>query len=172
MKIRAVFRHATLALAGAAALTLTACSDNGGSQAPQAPDDAATVTSPAVEGDTSINPDGDGDRDRADVSAPVGEPTTQTQTQAENQGQAAEPAPQPGSRPAEGPPCEVSGYTENAERALTEENVGKDEVVHVVAEGCSDNGEVGWEDEGYWEIGLDGTDVDIYPNGVVNEVDR
>lgn len=172
MKIRAGFRGATLALTGAATLTLTACSGDGGTPAPQAPDEAVTVTSSTVEGDTSINPDGDGDRDRADVSAPVDAPTSQTRTQAENQGQAAEPAPHPGSRPAEGPPCEVSGYTENAERELLNENVSKDEVVHVVAEGCADNGEVDWEDEGYWEIEVGEIDVDIYPNGVVNEVDR
>lgn len=81
-------------------------------------------------------------------------------------------APEPGPRPADGPPCEVSGYTAYAEQELIEENVSREQVSEAIAAGCAGGAQVDWEDDGYWEIEFRDLDIDIYPNGVVSEVDR
>ena len=149
---RARFRRAGVALLGVAALTLSAC--NGTDTTTTTPDDPATI-SPT---DPVIPEDGTG-QDVPGQDAPA-------------QGAPAAAAPEPGPRPAEGPPCEVTGYTAYAEQELLEENVSRDEVSEVISQGCAGGAQVDWEDDGYWEIEFRDIDVDIYPNGVVSEVDR
>lgn len=137
------FRTSAVALTGVAALFLGACSA-ANDPVPNTGSGQVTVTSTA---NAPANVP-------ADTPAPT--PVTQDREQGETTGQ----------------PCEVSGYTADAEDDLRDEDVSREEVAHVVSETCAGNGESDWDDDGYWELELGDIDIDIRPDGTVLEIDR
>lgn len=175
MRSRTGARHAALVLMGTAALTLAACT---GGATPQTSGEAVTVTSTAPTAPAAAEEVGRGEGAGGERPADSGQPDTPAgQDGGRDRGQAqqpqgAAPAPQPGPRPADGPPCEATSYTVEAQHEMRDENVTPEEVADVLARACAGGGEVEWEDDGYWEIEVGEIDVDVYPNGVVHDVDR
>lgn len=69
-------------------------------------------------------------------------------------------------------PADITGYTGEAERDLTEERLTKDEVAQVLQRAHNGEGKVKWDNDGYWEVEVGGVDIDIDQNGLVLNVDR
>ena len=69
-------------------------------------------------------------------------------------------------------PTEITGYSGEAERDLTEERLTKDEVAQVLQRAHNGEGKVKWDNDGYWEVEVGGVDIDIDQNGLVLNVDR
>lgn len=154
------FRRVSIAAATAAlGLTLAACS-NGGNGAP------VTVTETAAPAQqNNQNNQGSG---QATVTVTEG-----AGANAGNNAGAGAGAGQAGGNAATNNlPTDITGYTGEAERDLTEERLTKDEVAQVLQRAHNGEGKVKWDNDGYWEVEVGGIDIDIDQNGLVLNVDR
>lgn len=154
------FRRVSIAAATAAlGLTLVACS-NGGNGAP------VTVTETAAPAQqNNQNNQGSG---QATVTVTEG-----AGANAGNNAGAGAGAGQAGGNAATNDlPTDITGYTGEAERDLTEERLTKDEVAQVLQRAHNGEGKVKWDNDGYWEVEVGGIDIDIDQNGLVLNVDR
>ena len=155
------FRRVSIAAATAAlGLTLAACS-NGGTSAP------VTVTETAAP--SQQNNQGNQDSGQATVTVTEGaNANTGGNAGAGNAG-----AGQAGGNAATNDlPTEITGYSGEAERDLTEERLTKDEVAQVLQRAHNGEGKVKWDNDGYGEVEVGGIDIDIDQNGLVLNVDR
>lgn len=149
------FRRVSIAAATAAlGLTLAACS-NGGSSAP------VTVTETAAPADQSSQSNQNGGKETVTVT-----PGADANANGGNAGQAG------GNAATNDLPTEITGYSGEAERDLTEERLTKDEVAQVLQRAHNGEGKVKWDNDGYWEVEVGGVDIDIDQNGLVLNVDR
>ena len=149
------FRRVSIAAATAAlGLTLAACS-NGGSSAP------VTVTETAAPADQSSQSNQNGGKETVTVT-----PGADANANGGNAGQAG------GNAATNDLPTEITGYSGEAERDLTEERLTKDEVTQVLQRAHNGEGKVKWDNDGYWEVEVGGVDIDIDQNGLVLNVDR
>lgn len=152
------FRRVSIAAATAAlGLTLAACS-NGGSSAP------VTVTETAAPADQSSQSNQNGGKETVTVT-----PGADANANGGNAGQAGQAG---GNAATNDLPTEITGYSGEAERDLTEERLTKDEVAQVLQRAHNGEGKVKWDNDGYWEVEVGGVDVDIDQNGLVLNVDR
>ncbi|MDN8626867.1 hypothetical protein [Corynebacterium ureicelerivorans] len=69
-------------------------------------------------------------------------------------------------------PRAVTGYTDEARAEMAEDGLAEADVQAVVDAAHAGDAEVEWDDDGYWELGWQGIDVDITPDGLVREADR
>ena len=69
-------------------------------------------------------------------------------------------------------PRAVTGYTDEARAEMAEDGLAEADVPAVVDAAHAGDAEVEWDDDGYWELGWQGIDVDITPDGLVREADR
>ena len=69
-------------------------------------------------------------------------------------------------------PRAVTGYTDEARAEMAEDGLAEADVQAVVDAAHAGDAEVEWDDDGYWELGWQGIDVDITPDGQVREADR
>ncbi|CAM2928674.1 hypothetical protein QP919_05805 [Corynebacterium propinquum] len=152
------FRRVSIAAATAAlGLTLAACS-NGGSSAP------VTVTETAAPADQSSQSNQNGGKETVTVT-----PGADANANGGNAGQAGQAG---GNAATNDLPTEITGYSGEAERDLTEERLTKDEVAQVLQRAHNGEGKVKWDNDGYWEVEVGGVDIDIDQNGLVLNVDR
>lgn len=152
------FRRVSIAAATAAlGLTLAACS-NGGSSAP------VTVTETAAPADQSSQSNQNGGKETVTVT-----PGADANVNGGNAGQAGQAG---GNAATNDLPTEITGYSGEAERDLTEERLTKDEVAQVLQRAHNGEGKVKWDNDGYWEVEVGGVDIDIDQNGLVLNVDR
>ena len=152
------FRRVSIAAATAAlGLTLAACS-NGGSSAP------VTVTETAAPADQSSQSNQNGGKETVTVT-----PGADANANGGNAGQAGQAG---GNAATNDLPTEITGYSGEAERDLTEERLTKDEVAQVLQRAHNGEGKVKWDNDGYWEVEVGGVDIDIDQNGMVLDVDR
>ena len=152
------FRRVSIAAATAAlGLTLAACS-NGGSSAP------VTVTETAAPADQSSQSNQNGGKETVTVT-----PGADANANGGNAGQAGQAG---GNAATNDLPTEITGYSGEAERDLTEERLTKDEVAQVLQRAHNGEGKVKWDNDGYWEVEVGGVDIDIDKNGLVLSVDR
>ena len=152
------FRRVSIAAATAAlGLTLAACS-NGGSSAP------VTVTETAAPADQSSQSNQNGGKETVTVT-----PGADANANGGNAGQAGQAG---GNAATNDLPTEITGYSGEAERDLTEERLTKDEVTQVLQRAHNGEGKVKWDNDGYWEVEVGGVDIDIDQNGLVLNVDR
>ena len=152
------FRRVSIAAATAAlGLTLAACS-NGGSSAP------VTVTETAAPADQRSQSNQNGGKETVTVT-----PGADANANGGNAGQAGQAG---GNAATNDLPTEITGYSGEAERDLTEERLTKDEVAQVLQRAHNGEGKVKWDNDGYWEVEVAGVDIDIDQNGLVLNVDR
>ena len=152
------FRRVSIAAATAAlGLTLAACS-NGGSSA------LVTVTETAAPADQSSQSNQNGGKETVTVT-----PGADANANGGNAGQAGQAG---GNAATNDLPTEITGYSGEAERDLTEERLTKDEVAQVLQRAHNGEGKVKWDNDGYWEVEVGGVDIDIDQNGLVLNVDR
>ncbi|MDK4251438.1 hypothetical protein QPX11_03665 [Corynebacterium propinquum] len=152
------FRRVSIAAATAAlGLTLAACT-NGGSSAP------VTVTETAAPADQSSQSNQNGGKETVTVT-----PGADANANGGNAGQAGQAG---GNAATNDLPTEITGYSGEAERDLTEERLTKDEVAQVLQRAHNGEGKVKWDNDGYWEVEVGGVDIDIDQNGLVLNVDR
>ena len=152
------FRRVSIAAATAAlGLTLAACS-HGGSSAP------VTVTETAAPADQSSQSNQNGGKETVTVT-----PGADANANGGNAGQAGQAG---GNAATNDLPTEITGYSGEAERDLTEERLTKDEVAQVLQRAHNGEGKVKWDNDGYWEVEVGGVDIDIDQNGLVLNVDR
>lgn len=152
------FRRVSIAAATAAlGLTLAACS-NGGSSAP------VTVTETVAPADQSSQSNQNGGKETVTVT-----PGADANANGGNAGQAGQAG---GNAATNDLPTEITGYSGEAERDLTEERLTKDEVAQVLQRAHNGEGKVKWDNDGYWEVEVGGVDIDIDQNGLVLNVDR
>lgn len=159
MKSNTFRRVSIAAVTAALGLTLAACS-NGGNGAP------VTVTETAAPAQqNNQNNQGSG---QATVTVTEG-----AGANAGNNAGAGAGAGQAGGNAATNNlPTDITGYTGEAERDLTEERLTKDEVAQVLQRAHNGEGKVKWDNDGYWEVEVGGIDIDIDQNGLVLNVDR
>ena len=69
-------------------------------------------------------------------------------------------------------PAAVTGYTDEARKDMTEDNVTEAEVEAVLQAALEGNAKVEWDDDGYFELEHNGIDIDVDPQGLVRDVDR
>lgn len=69
-------------------------------------------------------------------------------------------------------PRAVTGYTDEARAEVAEDGLTEADVQAVLDAAHAGDAEVEWDDDGYWELGWQGIDVDITPDGLVREADR
>ena len=152
------FRRVSIAAATAAlGLTLAACS-NGGSSAP------VTVTETAAPADQSSQSNQNGGKETVTVTSGA-----DANANGGNAGQGGQAG---GNTATNDLPTEITGYSGEAERDLTEERLTKDEVAQVLQRAHNGEGKVKWDNDGYWEVEVGGVDIDIDQNGLVLNVDR
>lgn len=156
------FRRVSIAAATAAlGLTLAACS-NGGNGAP------VTVTETAAPAQqNNQNNQGSG---QATVTVTEGAGANAGNNAGAGAGAGAGQA--GGNAATNDLPTDITGYTGEAERDLTEERLTKDEVAQVLQRAHNGEGKVKWDNDGYWEVEVGGIDIDIDQNGLVLNVDR
>lgn len=154
------FRRVSIAAATAAlGLTLAACS-NGGNGAP------VTVTETAAPAQQNNQNNQNSGQETVTVTEGAG-------ANAGNNAGAGAGAGQVGGNAATNNlPADITGYTGEAERDLTEERLTKDEVAQVLQRAHNGEGKVKWDNDGYWEVEVGGVDIDIDQNGLVLNVDR
>ncbi|MDK4240900.1 hypothetical protein [Corynebacterium pseudodiphtheriticum] len=154
------FRRVSIAAATAAlGLTLAACS-NGGNGAP------VTVTETAAPAQQNNQNNQNSGQETVTV-------TPGADANAGNNAGAGAGAGQVGGNAATNNlPADITGYTGEAERDLTEERLTKDEVAQVLQRAHNGEGKVKWDNDGYWEVEVGGVDIDIDQNGLVLNVDR
>lgn len=154
------FRRVSIAAATAAlGLTLAACS-NGGNGAP------VTVTETAAPAQQNNQNNQNSGQETVTVTEDAG-------ANAGNNAGAGAGAGQVGGNAATNNlPADITGYTGEAERDLTEERLTKDEVAQVLQRAHNGEGKVKWDNDGYWEVEVGGVDIDIDQNGLVLNVDR
>lgn len=154
------FRRVSIAAATAAlGLTLAACS-NGGNGAP------VTVTETAAPAQQNNQNNQNSGQETVTV-------TPGADANAGNNAGAGAGAGQAGGNAATNNlPADITGYTGEAERDLTEERLTKDEVAQVLQRAHNGEGKVKWDNDGYWEVEVGGVDIDIDQNGLVLNVDR
>ncbi|MDC7087805.1 hypothetical protein [Corynebacterium pseudodiphtheriticum] len=154
------FRRVSIAAATAAlGLTLAACS-NGGNGAP------VTVTETAAPAQQNNQNNQNSGQETVTV-------TPGADANAGNNAGAGAGAGQAGGNAATNDlPTNITGYSGEAERDLTEERLTKDEVAQVLQRAHNGEGKVKWDNDGYWEVEVGGIDIDIDQNGLVLNVDR
>lgn len=154
------FRRVSIAAATAAlGLTLAACS-NGGNGAP------VTVTETAAPAQQNNQNNQNSGQETVTV-------TEGAAANAGNNAGAGAGAGQAGGNAATNNlPADITGYTGEAERDLSEERLTKDEVAQVLQRAHNGEGRVKWDNDGYWEVEVGGIDIDIDQNGLVLNVDR
>lgn len=154
------FRRVSIAAATAAlGLTLAACS-NGGNGAP------VTVTETAAPAQQNNQNNQNSGQETVTVTEGAG-------ANAGNNAGAGAGAGQTGGNAATNNlPADITGYTGEAERDLSEERLTKDEVAQVLQRAHNGEGRVKWDNDGYWEVEVGGIDIDIDQNGLVLNVDR
>lgn len=154
------FRRVSIAAATAAlGLTLAACS-NGGNGAP------VTVTETAAPAQQNNQNNQNSGQETVTVTEGAG-------ANAGNNAGAGAGAGQAGGNAATNDlPTNITGYSGEAERDLTEERLTKDEVAQVLQRAHNGEGKVKWDNDGYWEVEVGGIDIDIDQNGLVLNVDR
>ena len=157
MKMKNYRRVSIAAATAALGLTLAACS-NGGSSAP------VTVTETAAPADQSSQSNQNGGKETVTVT-----PGADANANGGNAGQAGQAG---GNAATNDLPTEITGYSGEAERDLTEERLTKDEVAQVLQRAHNGEGKVKWDNDGYWEVEVGGVDIDIDQNGLVLNVDR
>ena len=69
-------------------------------------------------------------------------------------------------------PRAVTGYTDEARAEMAEDGLTEADVQAVLDAAHAGDAEAEWDDDGYWELGWQGIDVDITPDGLVREADR
>ena len=157
MKMKNYRRVSIAAATAALGLTLVACSDNG-SSAP------ATVTETVASTDQGNQSNQNGGKETVTVTS--GADANANGGNAGQRGQAG------GNAATNDLPTEITGYSGEAERDLTEERLTKDEVTQVLQRAHNGEGKVKWDNDGYWEVEVGGVDIDIDKNGLVLSVDR
>ena len=157
MKMKNYRRVSIAAATAALGLTLVACSDNG-SSAP------ATVTETVASTDQGNQSNQNGGKETVTV-------TSGADANA-NGGNAGQGGHAGGNAATNDLPTEITGYSGEAERDLTEERLTKDEVTQVLQRAHNGEGKVKWDNDGYWEVEVGGVDIDIDKNGLVLSVDR
>ena len=152
------FRRVSIAAATAAlGLTLAACS-NGGNGAP------VTVTETAAP--AQQNNQNNQNSGQETVTVTPGADANAGNNAGAGAGQVG------GNAATNNLPADITGYTGEAERDLTEERLTKDEVAQVLQRAHNGEGKVKWDNDGYWEVEVGGVDIDIDQNGLVLNVDR
>lgn len=155
MKSNTFRRVSVVAATAVLGLTLAACGNNGNA----AP---VTVTETAA-------PAQQNSQDNKDSGK---ETVTVTEGADANAGAGAGAGQAGGNAATNNLPAEITGYTGEAERDLTEERLTKDEVAQVLQRAHNGEGKFKWDDDGYWEVEVGGIDIDIDQNGMVLDVDR
>lgn len=154
------FRRVSIAAATAAlGLTLAACS-NGGNGAP------VTVTETAAPAQQNNQNNQNSGQETVTVTEGAGANAGNNAGAGAGAGQAG------GNAATNNLPADITGYTGEAERDLTEERLTKDEVAQVLQRAHNGEGRVKWDNDGYWEVEVGGIDIDIDQNGLVLNVDR
>lgn len=154
------FRRVSIAAATAAlGLTLAACS-NGGNGAP------VTVTETAAPAQQNNQNNQNSGQETVTVTEGAGANAGNNAGAGAGAGQAG------GNAATNNLPADITGYTGEAERDLTEERLTKDEVAQVLQRAHNGEGKVKWDNDGYWEVEVGGVDIDIDQNGLVLNVDR
>ena len=157
MKMKNYRRVSIAAATAALGLTLVACSDNGSS----APATVTETVASTVQGNQSNQNGG-----KETVTVTSGADANANGGNAGQGGQAG------GNAATNDLPTEITGYSGEAERDLTEERLTKDEVTQVLQRAHNGEGKVKWDNDGYWEVEVGGVDIDIDKNGLVLSVDR
>lgn len=154
------FRRVSIAAATAAlGLTLAACS-NGGNGAP------VTVTETAAPAQQNNQNNQNSGQETVTVTEGAGANAGNNAGAGAGVGQAG------GNAATNNLPADITGYTGEAERDLSEERLTKDEVAQVLQRAHNGEGKVKWDNDGYWEVEVGGIDIDIDQNGLVLNVDR
>lgn len=154
------FRRVSIAAATAAlGLTLAACS-NGGNGAP------VTVTETAAPAQQNNQNNQNSGQETVTVTEDAGANAGNNAGAGAGAGQAG------GNAATNNLPADITGYTGEAERDLSEERLTKDEVAQVLQRAHNGEGRVKWDNDGYWEVEVGGIDIDIDQNGMVLDVDR
>lgn len=154
------FRRVSIAAATAAlGLTLAACS-NGGNGAP------VTVTETAAPAQQNNQNNQNSGQETVTVTEDAGANAGNNAGAGAGAGQAG------GNAATNNLPADITGYTGEAERDLSEERLTKDEVAQVLQRAHNGEGRVKWDNDGYWEVEVGGIDIDIDQNGLVLNVDR
>ncbi|MDK8499683.1 hypothetical protein QP933_01820 [Corynebacterium pseudodiphtheriticum] len=154
------FRRVSIAAATAAlGLTLAACS-NGGNGAP------VTVTETAAPAQQNNQNNQNSGQETVTVTEGAGANAGNNAGAGAGAGQAG------GNAATNNLPADITGYTGEAERDLSEERLTKDEVAQVLQRAHNGEGRVKWDNDGYWEVEVGGIDIDIDQNGLVLNVDR
>ena len=153
------FRRVSIAAATAAlGLTLAACS-NGGNGAP------VTVTETAAPAQQNNQNNQNSGQETVTVTPGA------DANAGNNAGAGAGAGHAGGNAATNNLPADITGYTGEAERDLTEERLTKDEVAQVLQRAHNGEGKVKWDNDGYWEVEVGGVDIDIDQNGLVLNVD-
>ena len=154
------FRRVSIAAATATlGLTLAACS-NGGNGAP------VTVTETAAPAQQNNQNNQNSGQETVTVTEGAGANAGNNAGAGAGAGQAG------GNAATNNLPADITGYTGEAERDLSEERLTKDEVAQVLQRAHNGEGRVKWDNDGYWEVEVGGIDIDIDQNGLVLNVDR